>query len=70
MVGALIIAFPFLNSIAIRTGNPITNLDSVGVSTVLVLGTVGVVGIGSMIKGYRELVRMSRSKAKNATTKD
>ncbi|MHB2036414.1 MAG: hypothetical protein ACYCPW_06685 [Nitrososphaerales archaeon] len=62
VIGALVIAFPFLDSIAISTGNPIPNLDSVGVSTILVLGSVGVVGIGSMITGYRELVRMSRSK--------
>ena len=62
VIGALVIAFPFLDGIAISTGNPIPNLDSVGVSTILVLGSVGVVGIGSMITGYRELVRMSRSK--------
>ncbi len=61
IIGALVLAFPILNSLAISTGNPIPNLDSVGVSTILVLGTVGVIGIGSMIKGYRELVRLSRS---------
>jgi ABC-type nickel/cobalt efflux system permease component RcnA len=59
LIGALVVAFPLLNSIAISTGNPIPNLDSVGVSTILVLGTVGVIGIGSMLKGYRELVRVS-----------
>ena len=62
LIGALVVAFPLLNSIAISTGNPIPNLDSVGVSTILVLGTVGVIGVGSMIKGYRELVRLSRAK--------
>ena len=61
IIGALVLAFPLLNSLAISTANPIPNLDSVGVSTILVLGTVGVIGIGSMIKGYRELVRLSRS---------
>jgi hypothetical protein len=61
LIGALVMAFPLLNGIAISTSNPIPNLDSVGVSTILVLGTVGVIGVGSMIKGYRELVRLSRA---------
>jgi ABC-type nickel/cobalt efflux system permease component RcnA len=65
LIGALIVAFPLLNTLAVSTGNPIPNLDSVGVSTVLVLGTVGVIGIGSMIKGYRELVRLSKSHVVN-----
>lgn len=65
IIGALVTAFPLINTIAITTGNPIPNLDSVGVSTILVLGTVGVIGIGSMIKGYRELVRLSRASVSN-----
>ncbi len=56
LIGALIIAFPVLDNIAISTGNPIPNLDSVGVATVLVLLVVGVVGIGSLILGIRELL--------------
>lgn len=59
IIGTVTAAFPLLNSIAISTGNPIPNIDSLGISTILVLGTVGVVGIGSMIKGYKELIRMS-----------
>ena len=68
IIGALVSAFPLLNSLAISTGNPIPNLDSVGISTILVLGTVGVIGIGSMIKGYRELVRLSRSQEEGSKT--
>ncbi len=54
-IGLLVTGFPFLNSFAIRTGNPIPNLDSVGVATVLVLIVVGVLGIGSLIAGFREM---------------
>lgn len=68
LIGALVVAFPLLNSIAISTGNPIPNLDSVGISTILVLGTVGVIGVGSMIKGYRELVRLSRAHVTSKST--
>jgi ABC-type nickel/cobalt efflux system permease component RcnA len=68
IIGGLIVAFPILDSLAISTGNPIPNLDSVGVSTILVLGTVGVIGIGSMIKGYRELVRISNAVVKPSST--
>ena len=64
IIGGLIVAFPVLDGLAISTGSQIPNLDSVGVSTILVLGTVGVIGIGSMIKAYRELVRLSKSAIK------
>ena len=56
MIGGLIVAFPFLDTIAISTGNPIPNLDSIGVATVLVLFTVGVIGLTSIYLGYREIV--------------
>ena len=56
IIGGLIVAFPLLDTIAVSTGNPIPNLDSVGVATVLVLFTVGVIGLGSIYKGYREIV--------------
>ena len=55
-IGVLVVAFPYLNTIAIGTGNPIPNLDSVGISTILVLFTVGVIGVSSIYLGYREIV--------------
>ena len=70
IIGALIVAFPLLSNLAISTGNSIPNLDSIGVSTILVLGTVGVIGIGSMIRGYRELVRMSRIREEEKESSD
>ncbi|MCL5412419.1 MAG: hypothetical protein M1474_02135, partial [Candidatus Marsarchaeota archaeon] len=39
----------------ISTGNPIPNLDAVGVATFLVLFVVGVIGIGSLVLGFREM---------------
>jgi hypothetical protein len=59
-IGALIAAFPIVDDIAIGTGNPIPNLDSIGISTVLVIGVVGVIGMSSMYKGYVQVVKVGR----------
>lgn len=56
LIGGLIVAFPVLDSLAVSTGNPIPNLDSIGVASVLVLLVVGVIGFGNVYKGYREMV--------------
>ncbi len=56
IIGLLIILFPAIESIALQTGNPIPNLNSIGVATILVLGVVGVIGIGSLILGFREVL--------------
>ncbi|MDG6991617.1 MAG: hypothetical protein JRM99_09430 [Nitrososphaerota archaeon] len=56
VIGGLIAAFPLLDQIAISTGNPIPNLSSIGVSTILVIGVVGVIGLSSMFRGYKEIV--------------
>ena len=56
-IGALIVAFPFIDSLAISTGNPVPNLSSIDVSSVLVLLTVGVIGFGNLYMGYREIRR-------------
>ena len=55
VIGGLILAFPLLDSFALGTGNPIPNLDSVGVASMLVLLTVGVIGFGNLYLGYREI---------------
>ncbi len=60
VIGALIVAFPVLDTIALSTDNPIPNLDSIGVATVLVLLVVGVVGVGSLVLGIIEI--LSRKK--------
>ena len=55
IIGALVLAYPALDGLAISTGNPIPNLDSVGVASALVLLTVGVIGFGNLYLGYREV---------------
>lgn len=61
LIGALILGFPFVDALAITTGNPIPNLDSVGISTLLIIGVVGVIGLGSMYRSYKDVVRRSHS---------
>jgi hypothetical protein len=67
MIGALIIAFPILDKIAISTGNPIPNLDSIGVAAVLVICVVGLIGFGNIYRGYREITRKPASLQPNVT---
>ncbi len=59
VVGLFIAFFPSLRNFAISTGNPIPNLDAVGVATGLVLAVVGLIGIGSMVKGMGALKRIN-----------
>ncbi len=59
-IGALIVLFPFISSFAISTGNPIPNLDTIDVATVLVLFVVGVIGIGSMVVGIRNVLKQPK----------
>jgi ABC-type nickel/cobalt efflux system permease component RcnA len=67
LIGALILAFPVIDKLAVSTGNPIPNLDSIGVATVLVLIVVGVIGAGNIILLIREVrgKRKSRRKPKS-----
>ncbi len=60
-IGAFIVAFPFLDSIAFNTGNPVPNLSSIGIATVLVILVVGVIGLGSMYRGYKEIVKTKQA---------
>jgi hypothetical protein len=55
VIGLLIALFPTIDYLALSTGVPIPNLDAVSVGLVLVLTVVGGIGIGSMIKAYRDL---------------
>lgn len=54
-IGSLIVAFPVLDTLAIGTGSPIPDLSSIGVASVLVLLTVGVIGFGNLYLGYKEI---------------
>jgi hypothetical protein len=62
VIRALILGFPFIDSFALSTGNPIPNLDSIGVSTLLIIMVVGVIGLGSMYKSYRQVVAKNKDK--------
>jgi len=55
IVGLLIIAFPIINNWAIATGNPIPNLDAISIGFLLVVIVVGGIGIGGIIKAYRDV---------------
>jgi ABC-type nickel/cobalt efflux system permease component RcnA len=57
LIGLGVIAFPFLDTLAISTGNLVPNLNSIGIETVLVILVVGVIGLGSFYKGYKEIVK-------------
>lgn len=59
VIGLLIIAFPAIDSFAISTGNPIPNLNAIDVGFLLVITVVGAIGIGSLIKAFRDMSRMS-----------
>ena len=55
VIGLLVVFFPFLNSFSVSTGVPIPNLDSIGITLFIVIIVVGVIGLGSMYKGYKEI---------------
>ena len=54
-IGALIAAFPVIDQFAVSTGNPIPNLNSIGVASILVICVVGLIGFGNIYRGYKEL---------------
>ena len=60
LIGSLIVAFPFLDQLAISTGNPIPNLDSIGIASFLVIIVIGLIGFGNVYRGYRELTRSQK----------
>jgi len=60
IVGLLIVAFPILDQLSLATGNPVPNLDAINVGFLLVVSVVGVIGVGSLIKSFREVSSMSK----------
>lgn len=56
LIGGLVAAFPILSRLGINTGTSVPNLNSIGVATVAVVLVVGVIGFGSLYKGYKEMV--------------
>ena len=64
LIGMLVVAFPVIDSIAVGTGNPIPNLDVVGLSTILVLVVVGIIGIGNLVYAIAKAGRAGKAEKK------
>ncbi len=60
-IGALLVTFPALRSLSLSTGNPIPNLDSIGVAFVLIVVVVGLIGGYNLWKAYGEVRRSGES---------
>jgi hypothetical protein len=59
LVGAVISGFPVIDALAVNTGNPVPNLNSIGVAFVLVVGVVGAIGITSMYRSFKEVSELA-----------
>lgn len=57
IIGLLIVFFPLIDNFALSTGNPIPNLDSITVATVLVLIVVGGIGFGNLAIELRKILK-------------
>lgn len=70
IIGSLVVFFPFISNVAIGTGIPIPNLDSLGIALLLTLLVVGVIGMGSMYRAIKKVNSYSKpesnSMVKNA----
>lgn len=62
LVGLLIIAFPVIDNWAISTGNPIPNLDAIDIGFLLVVSVVGIIGLTSILLGYKEVKNKKEKK--------
>jgi len=65
-IGALVVLLPSIEAFAISTGNPIPNLNAINIGFILVVFVVGIIGIGSMLKSYRD---MKKSTTNNRSLK-
>ncbi|AEB94860.1 MULTISPECIES: hypothetical protein [Metallosphaera] len=63
-VGLFILLFPSIDNWGISTGFVIPNLNAIDVGFLLVVSTVGILGVLSMIMSYREVTKMRVSKEK------
>ncbi len=65
IIGAFVIVFPSLDTFAISTGLAVPNLNAFDIGLLLVLIVVGVIGIGGLIKSYREVIAETSQKRIN-----
>jgi len=66
LVGAFILLFPSVDNWAISTGIQVPNLNAVDVGFLLVVSVVGILGVGSMVMSYRELMDVKKEERKRA----
>ncbi|MCW3994862.1 MAG: hypothetical protein NWE98_01775 [Candidatus Bathyarchaeota archaeon] len=64
IIGILITAFPILDKIAINTGSTIPNLNSINISTFLVIVVIGLIGFGSIYRAFKD-INKSKHEAKS-----
>lgn len=58
LAGVLVMLLPPIDAWAISTGLPVPNLDAIDIGLILVLITVGAIGLYGIISSYREVVRL------------
>ena len=69
IIGTIVMIFPFLSTLAISTGIPIPNLDSLSLALFLTLFVVGVIGLGSMYKAIKKISSFpNRNQTENYNT--
>ena len=56
LIGIFVILFPSLDTFAISTGIAVPNLNAFDIGLLLVLIVVGIIGIGGLIKSYKEVI--------------
>ncbi|MCL5983993.1 MAG: hypothetical protein M1143_00245 [Candidatus Thermoplasmatota archaeon] len=68
VLGAVIILLPQIDAVGISTGNPVPNLDFLGIAFIMVVFVVGFIGGTSIFRAFREAKTLSDgSLAKEAT---
>jgi hypothetical protein len=65
LIGIFVILFPSLDTFAISTGIAVPNLNAFDIGLFLVLIVVGIIGIGGLIKSYKEVIEESHQKKLN-----
>lgn len=65
LIGIFVILFPSLDTFAISTGIAVPNLNAFDIGLLLVLIVVGIIGIGGLIKSYKEVIEESYQKKLN-----
>ena len=63
----MIILLPQIDAVGISTGNPVPNLDFLGIAFVMVVLVVGFIGGTSILKAFREAKALSNKESSSLT---